>query len=133
MNMIKSRFTEKQQPVTVIVKDKVYVYICLNETEITEENIYMDAESSDSSYSSTPMIMYEYDYNEIIEDIGILDLDDVNNNPEIYLDYKREKEKTTSQRLKELENMNAELSVTLDSILTDVLPTLMFGEDNDIE
>ena len=34
-------------------------------------------------------------------------------------------EKTDKERIAELEAMNAELSTTVDSILTDVLPTLM--------
>ena len=32
--MTKSRFMEKQQPVIVVEKDKVYVYICLNEKKL---------------------------------------------------------------------------------------------------
>ena len=116
--MIKSRFMEKQPSVKVVEKNKVYVFICLNETEVTEEN--MNKEDS-----STPVIMYEYDYNEIIEDIGVLDMDDVKANPEKYLDYKKATKKTDKERIAELEAINAELSTTVDSILTDVLPTLM--------
>ena len=37
--MTKSRFMEKQPSVKVIEKDKVYVYICLNEKEVTEDHI----------------------------------------------------------------------------------------------
>ena len=114
--MTKSRFMEKQQPVSVVEKDKVYVYICLNETEVTEDH---GEESSES------ITMYEYDYKEIIEDAGVLDIDDIKANPEKYLDYEKEKEKTDKERIAELEAMNAELSTTVDSILTDVLPTLM--------
>ena len=109
---------EKQPSVTVIEKDKVYVFICLNETEVTEEN-------TNSEESSIPVTMYEYDYNEIIEDIGILDIDDIKANPEKYLNYEKAAVKTDEERIAELEAMNAELSTTVDSILTDVLPTLM--------
>lgn len=116
--MTKSRFMEKQPSVTVIEKEKVYVFICLNETEVTEENM-------NSEESSTPVTMYEYDYNEIIEDIGILDIDDVKANPEKYLNYEKTVEKTDKERIAELEAMNAELSTTVDSILTDVLPSLV--------
>lgn len=116
--MTKSRFMERQPSVKVVEKDKVYVYICLNETEVTEENM-------NSEKSSTPVTMYEYDYNEIIEDIDILDIDDVKANPEKYLNYEKAVEKTDKERIAELEAMNAELSTTVDSILTDVLPTLM--------
>ena len=75
--------------------------------------------------SAEPVTMYEYDYNEIIEDIGVLDIDDVKTNPEKYLNYKKAVEKTDKERIAELEAMNAELYTTVDSILTDVLPTLM--------
>lgn len=118
--MTKARFMEKQQPVTVVEKDKTYVYICLNEKEVKEE-------SGVESESSEPVTMYEYDYNEIIEDAGILDIDDVKANPENYLSYEKESEKTDKERIAELEAMNSEMSATLDSILTDVLPTLMMG------
>lgn len=116
--MTKSRFMEKQQPVIVVEKDKVYVYICLNEKKVTESHF-------DSENLETKLTMYEYDYNEIIEDIGILDIDDVRKNPEKYLNYEKAIEKTDKERIAELEVMNAELSTTVDSILTDVLPTLI--------
>ena len=115
--MTKSRFMEKQPSAKVVEKDKVYVYICLNEKEVTEDHI-------NSEESAEPVTMYEYDYNEIIEDIGVLDIDDVKTNPEKYLNYKKAKSQPT-ERIAELEAMNAELSTTVDSILTDVLPTLM--------
>ena len=116
--MTKSRFMERQQPVLVVEKDKVYVYICLNETEVTEDH-------TNGEESAEPVAMYEYDYNEIIEDIGVLDIDDVKTNPEKYLNYEKATVKTDKERIAELEAMNAELSTTVDSILTDVLPTLM--------
>lgn len=113
--MTKSRFMERQQPVSVVEKDKMYVYICLNEKEVTE----------DHGEESAPATMYEYDYKEIIEDIGVLDIDDVKTNPEKYLNYEKAVEKTDKERIAELEAMNSELSTTVDSILTDVLPTFM--------
>lgn len=116
--MTKSRFMEKQPSVKVVEKDKVYVYICLNEKEFTEDH-------TNSEESSESITMYEYDYNEIIEDIGVLDVDDVKANPDKYLNYEKAVVKTDKERIAELESMNAELSTTVDSILTDVLPTLM--------
>ena len=116
--MTKSRFMEKQPSVKIVEKDKVYVYICLNETEVTEDH-------TNGEESSEPTTMYEYDYKEIIEDIGVLDIDDVKANPEKYLNYEKATVKTDKERIAELEAMNAELSTTVDSILTDVLPTLM--------
>ena len=114
--MTKSRFMEKQPSAKVVEKDKVYVYICLNEKEVTEDRREEFIE---------PVTMYEYDYKEIIEDIGVLDIDDVKTNPEKYLNYEKATVKTDKERIAELEAMNAELSPTVDSILTDVLPTLM--------
>ena len=76
--MTKSRFMEKQPSVKVVEKDKMYVYICLNEKEVTEDH-------TNSEESASSITMYEYDYNEIIEDIGVLDIDDVKTNPEKYL------------------------------------------------
>ena len=116
--MTKSRFMEKQPSAKVVEKDKVYVYICLNEKEVTEDHI-------NSEESAEPVTMYEYDYKEIIEDIGVLDVDDVKSNPEKYLNYEKATVKTDKERIAELEAMSAELSITVDSILTDVLPTLI--------
>ena len=116
--MTKSRFMEKQPSVKVVEKDKMYVYICLNEKEVTEDH-------TNSEESAESITMYEYDYNEIIEDIGVLDIDDVKTNPGKYLNYEKAVEKTDKERIAELEAMNAELSTTVDSILTDVLPILM--------
>ena len=116
--MTKSRFMEKQPSVKVVEKDKMYVYICLNEKEVTEDH-------TNSEESAKSITMYEYDYNEIIEDIGVLDIDDVKTNPGKYLNYEKAVEKTDKERIAELEAMNAELSTTVDSILTDVLPILM--------
>ncbi len=116
--MTKSRFMEKQQPVLVIERDKIYVYICLNETEVTDDR-------TNGEESAEPVTMYEYDYKEIIEDIGVLDIDDVKENPEKYLDYEKAVEKTDRERIAELEAMNAEMSTTLDSLLTDIIPSLM--------
>ena len=114
--MTKSRFMERQPSVLVIERDKVYVYICLNEKEVTEDRGEEFAE---------PVIMYEYDYKEIIEDAGVLDIDDVKENPEKYLDYEKVTEKTDRERIAELEAMNVEMSTTLDSLLTDIIPSLM--------
>lgn len=121
--MTKARFMEQQQPVIVVEKDKTYVYICLNGKEVKEENTNMESETSE------PTMMYEYDYNEIIEDLGTLDIEDIKANPENYLNYEKEVEKTDKERIAELEAMNSEMSATLDSILTDVLPALMMNAE----
>lgn len=111
---------EKQPSAKVVEKDKVYVYICLNEKEVTEDR---------GEESAEPVTMYEYDYKEIIEDIGVLDIDDVKENPEKYLNYEKTVEKTDKERIAELEAMNLEMFITLDSILTDVLPALTMSAE----
>jgi hypothetical protein len=109
--MTKAQFMEKQPPVTVVEKDKVYVYICLNESHV----------KSVPGQEWIPE-MWEYDYKEIIEDIGVLDIEDVKAHPEDYLNYG--KKKSDQERIVKLEAISIELSTTLDSILTDILPSL---------
>lgn len=76
--MVKARFSESQQPVKIIENgDMVTVFICLNGVEKTDENAF---EESSTSY-------IEYDYNEFIEEKSLLDMDDLNSNPENYLNY----------------------------------------------
>ena len=95
----------------VVEKDKVYVYICLNESHV----------KSVPGQEWIPE-MWEYDYKEIIEDIGVLDIEDVKAHPEDYLNYG--KKKSDQERIVKLEAISIELSTTLDSILTDILPSL---------
>lgn len=57
--------------------DKVYVFICVNESE-------GDTEQTDMCPS---MHYYEYDYNEFCELASNIDLNDLKSNPENYLDY----------------------------------------------
>ena len=76
--MEKARFSESQQPVKIIENgDMVTVFICLNGVEKTDENAF---EESSTSY-------IEYDYNEFVEEKSLLDMDDLNSNPENYLNY----------------------------------------------
>ena len=76
--MVKARFSESQQPVKIIENgDMVTVFICLNGVEKTDENAF---EESSTSY-------IEYDYNEFVEEKSLLDMDDLNSNPENYLNY----------------------------------------------
>ena len=76
--MEKARFSESQQPVKIIENgDMITVFICLNGIEKTEENAFKE---SITSY-------IEYDYNEFVEEKSLLDMDDLNSNPEKYLNY----------------------------------------------
>lgn len=76
--MIKARFSEQQQPVKVTESgNRYYIFICLNEEKMTENN---GDEQDTETY-------YEYDYNEIVEDKDVIDIVDVKMNPENYLSY----------------------------------------------
>ena len=57
---MRARFTSQQLPVKVVQKDgTAYVYICVNETQGTENYPDMGEGQTQESY-------YEYDYNEIM-------------------------------------------------------------------
>lgn len=69
-----------------------YIYICLNEDAVKETPEGQKEEH----------IYYEYDYKEISVPAGTLDLNDVKENPNKYLDYEN-KAKTDTERIGELE------------------------------
>ena len=77
---MKARFYSRQEDVTIRRMDgMVYIFLCLNEKKIEETTEADDG----STYTQD---VYEYDYVEIREQDGILDMDDVMSNPEAYLD-----------------------------------------------
>lgn len=78
---MKARFDTTQESVTVRQIDGIdYIYICLNENIVTE---IPEGQEEKQTY-------HEYDYKEISEPTGTLDLDDVKANPGKYLDYDNE-------------------------------------------
>lgn len=78
---MKARFLEPQLPVkTFTAGDKTYIFICLNETQGTETYPDMGDGQTTEAY-------YEYDYNEIVGLTDRLPLDDIQANPENYLNY----------------------------------------------
>ena len=78
---MKARFTQPQLPVRMIaVGNKTYVFICLNETQGTENYPDMGEGQTTEAY-------YEYDYNEIVGPTDKIPLDDIQAHPENYLDY----------------------------------------------
>ena len=99
--MVKARFSESQQPVKIIENgDMVTVFICLNRIEKTDENAF---EESSTSY-------IEYDYNEFVEEKSLLDMDDLNSNPENYLNYivNPELDKLKNEKIVESKTLLAE-------------------------
>ena len=78
---MKARFSQPQLPVkTVAAGDKTYIFICLNETQGTES-------FPDMGEGQTTETYYEYDYNEIVCPIDRNLLQNIQDNPEEYLDY----------------------------------------------
>lgn len=75
---MKATFSDKQPSVKIVEKDITYVFICLNETEVTD--------------SETGTISYEYDYNEFSEALSELQISDITEYPEKYLFYVPKKE-----------------------------------------
>lgn len=99
--MEKARFSESQQPVKIIENgDMVTVFICLNGVEKKDENTFGE--------SSTSYI--EYDYNEFVEEKSLLDMDDLNSNPEKYLNYivNPELDKLKNEKIEESKTLLAE-------------------------
>lgn len=100
---MKARFSQPQLPVkTVTAGDKTYIFICLNETQGTESFSDMGDGQATETY-------YEYDYNEIVGPTEKLPLDDIQANPENYLDYEyTEKSDDPGEKaLKEIEELKA--------------------------
>lgn len=91
---MKARFDTTQESVTVRQIDGMdYVYICLNENIVKE---IPDGQEEEQTY-------HEYDYKEISEPTGTLDLADVKANPEKYLNYGNEPKRTDTERIDVLE------------------------------
>lgn len=90
---MKARFDTAQESVTVRqINGTDYVYICLNENIVTE---IPEGQEEEQTY-------HEYDYREISEPTGTLDLDDVKANPGKYLNYENEV-MTDTERIDTLE------------------------------
>lgn len=78
--MIKALFASEQQPVKIIRdNNKAYVFICLNGQQVSYDD--------ENNETSDIIEGIEYDYNDFIIDIDKIDLSDVENNPEKYLNY----------------------------------------------
>ena len=91
--MKKARFTQKQPLLkTFDSGNGIYVFICTNENEVTEE-IQQDNLEGETGTET----VYEYDTNEFVAPASLLP--DVKENPESYLNYAPEK--SVEQQLKE--------------------------------
>ena len=114
----KARFSQPQMPVkTVAAGDKIYIFLCLNETQGTETY-------PDIGEGKTTETYYEYDYNEFCGKAEELDLEDIESNPEKYLDYETKKEPATKldkalAKIEELEKQIVNTNAQLISIATE--------------
>lgn len=109
---MKARFSQPQQRVKTITSgEKIYIFLCLNETQGTETYPDMGEGQTTESY-------YEYDYNEIIGDADKLPLEDMQAYPENYLDYvyKDEASETVEQKLQTLTKSLAENSESITDV-----------------
>lgn len=109
---MKARFSQPQQRVKTITSgEKIYIFLCLNETQGTETYPDMGDGQTTESY-------YEYDYNEIIGDADKLPLEDMQAYPENYLDYvyKDEASETVEQKLQTLTKSLAENSESITDV-----------------
>ena len=109
---MKARFSQPQLPVKTITSgEKIYIFLCLNETQGTETYPDMGEGQITEPY-------YEYDYNEIIGPADALPLEDIQAHPENYLDYvyKDEASETVEQKLQTLTKSLAENSESITDV-----------------
>lgn len=100
---MKARFSQPQQRVKTITSgEKIYIFLCLNETQGTESY-------PDIGEGQTHETYYEYDYNEIIGPADVLPLEDIQAHPEDYIDYIYQPEVSDPgiQALEEIEKLKA--------------------------
>lgn len=104
---MKARFDTTQESVTVRQIDGIdYIYICLNENIVTE---IPEGREEEQTY-------HEYDYKEISEPTGTLDLDDVKANPGKCLNYENEVG-TDTERIDTLEATTDDIILMMDDLI----------------
>ncbi|MFA4033063.1 hypothetical protein ACEG19_04085 [Blautia stercoris] len=85
---MKARFDTEQSAVTIKqLNDKDYIFICLN-CEIVKD--FQQEQKEEQTF-------YEYDYTEIIEETGVLDLEDIKVHPEQYKNYETDKKEEAEE------------------------------------
>lgn len=105
---MKARFDTAQDAVVIRQLDGTdYIFIYLNEKLATE---IPEGQEEERTY-------YEYDYKEISEPTGTLDLTDVTANPEKYLNYEKEIEKTDKERISILETTTDDIILMMADLI----------------
>ena len=88
---MKARFDKRQNKVTVKqLNGKDYIFLCLNGKVVKETPEGQEEEEQ---------TFYEYDYTEIVEETGVIDLNDAKKNPEQYASYKPKQEKKPEEKI----------------------------------
>ena len=105
---MKARFSQPQQRVKTITSgEKIYIFLCLNETQGTETYPDMGDGQKQEAY-------YEYDYNEISGPFDKIPVDDIQAHPEQYLNYEYTENKTDVdsliKRIEKLEQENVDMN-----------------------
>lgn len=97
---MKARFTEKQPAVRwqPLNDGMVDVTICLHGQEITEENTQMVGKEQ---YITVTDTFWEYDFHQFREKAESISQEAVEKNPEKYLKYQPQPEKTLEEKLQE--------------------------------
>lgn len=121
----KALYTERQPDVRYQKLNDSRADVIVNEF-IKEEQIVVNPEGH------ITQTMYEYWTNTFSVDPSMVTETDIKNKLSYYLSYEAEQEKTLEEKVKSLEEnnktleqANAELTVTVDSILTEVIPSIM--------
>ena len=103
--MTKAIFAEKQPSVkTAEIDGKTTVFICLNETEKTVEDM-----------NGNSHVEYEYDFNEFTEEKP--DVESINKNPDKYIDYQPPKELTDKEKIASLESQLEQTQAALQDLI----------------
>ena len=118
---MKVRFSQPQLPVSVVKSDgKVYIFICLNETQGTESYPDMGEGQTTETY-------YEYDYNEISGPKEEIPVDDIQSHPENYLNYEYNprSDDPGEKVLKEIEELKLAIERGVDIMITEALESVI--------
>ena len=112
---MKARFTQQQHPVSIVRSDsKIYIFLCLNETQGTETYPDMGDRQKQEAY-------YEYDYNEISGPFDKIPVDDIQAHPEQYLNYEYTENKTDVdsliKRIEKLEQENVDMNRIFEGVV----------------
>ena len=101
---MKASFDVEQPSVKILEDgDKIYIFIAVNGTWVDHK--YDEAEMTKR--------VWECDYREIVTEKGNIDINKVKANPEKYLEWTEEKEKTAFEKIAELQEQNKMLTQCL--------------------